>query len=75
MPDRLLFVAERYAPSVGGEQSLNHDLYSQLKCVLPIYRITPGFYLKFDLQKFWFLPMVFWPAFSFAYVTMSPMYM
>lgn len=53
---RLLFLAERYPPSVGGQERLNHDIYSQLSRRVRTHLLTPGFYIKFNLQKLWFGP-------------------
>jgi len=55
---RLLFVAERYPPSVGGQERLNYGVYSQLRKRVRTHLLTPGIYLKFNIQKFWFGPYV-----------------
>ncbi|MBW2368588.1 MAG: glycosyltransferase family 4 protein [Deltaproteobacteria bacterium] len=53
---RILFIAERYPPSVGGQQIYNFHLQGQLTKHLSTFLITPPFYLKFNLHKIWFLP-------------------
>lgn len=55
---RLLFIAERYPPSVGGQQRLNYGIYSQLRRRVRAHLLTPGVYIKFNLQKLWFGPYV-----------------
>ncbi len=55
---RLLFVAERYPPSVGGQEQLNYGIYSQLRRHVRTYLLTPGIYLKYNLQKLWLGPYV-----------------
>lgn len=55
---RLLFVAERYPPSVGGQERLNYGIYSQLRRRVRTHLLTPGIYLKLNLQKLWFGPYV-----------------
>ncbi len=52
----VLFIAERFPPSVGGQQRLNYGLHQQFKGSVRTYLLTPGLYLKFNLQKLWFFP-------------------
>ncbi|MFQ5571521.1 MAG: glycosyltransferase family 4 protein [Rhodothermales bacterium] len=55
---KLLFIAERFPPSVGGQQSLNYGIYQQFRKHVKTYLMTPGLYLWFNLHKLWFFPYV-----------------
>lgn len=53
---RILFIAERFPPSLGGQQVYNYYLYQEFKAHLPVFLIAPGMYLPFNLHKLWFIP-------------------
>ena len=56
---KLLFIAERFSPSIGGQQTYNYNLYRQFTKHLQTIIISPQFYLPFDLHKLWFLLYAF----------------
>lgn len=53
---RILFIAERFPPSLGGQQNYNFHLYQQFKANLPAFLMAPGMYLPLNLHKLWFFP-------------------
>ncbi|MFH0725647.1 MAG: glycosyltransferase family 4 protein [Pseudomonadota bacterium] len=53
---KMLFIAERFPPSLGGQQNYNFHLYREFKAHLPAFLIAPGIYLPFNLHKLWYFP-------------------
>lgn len=53
---KMLFIAERFPPSLGGQQNYNFHLYQEFKANLPAFLIKPGSYWPLNLHKLWFFP-------------------
>jgi phosphatidylinositol alpha-1,6-mannosyltransferase len=53
---KILFIAERFPPSLGGQQNYNFHLHQEFKANLPAFLIAPGMYLPLNLHKLWFFP-------------------
>jgi phosphatidyl-myo-inositol dimannoside synthase len=56
---KMLFIAERFPPSLGGQQNYNFHLHQEFKANLPAFLIAPGRYWPLNLHKLWFFPYAF----------------